>query len=85
MELNLHLSVDDGESLDDPTRYRHIVGNLVYLYVTRPNISYVVHILSQLVSSPTQIDYSHLLRVLQYLCGTISACLFFSCSSPLQL
>jgi hypothetical protein len=46
MELNVHLTPTDGGPIDDPTRYRHIIGSLVYLGVTRPNISYYVHILS---------------------------------------
>ena len=77
MELNLHLSIDDGEPLDDPTRYRHIVGSLVYLCITGPDISYDVHILSQFVLATTQVHYNHLLRVLRYLRGTISRLLFF--------
>ncbi|WVZ72126.1 hypothetical protein U9M48_020636 [Paspalum notatum var. saurae] len=85
MELNLHLSATDGEPLDGPTRYRHIVGSLVYLGVTRPDISYSVHILSQFVSAPTQLHYSHLLRVLRYLRGTMSRRLFFLRSSSLRL
>lgn len=84
MELNLHLSATDGEPLADPTRYRHIVGSLVYLGVTRPDITYSVHILNQFVSAPTQNHYSHL-RVLRYLRGTISCCLFFPRSTSLQL
>jgi hypothetical protein len=84
MELNVHLMPTDGEPLEEPTRYRHIVGSLVYLGVTRPDISYSVHILSQYVSAPTQIHYNHLLRVLRYLRGTISRHLFFPHFSSLQ-
>jgi hypothetical protein len=85
MELNVHLCATNGEPLEDPTRYRHIVGSLVYLSVTLPDISYYVHILSQFVSFPIQLHYSHLLRVLCYLRGTISHCLLFPRSNSLQL
>ena len=37
------------------------------------------------MSAPTQLHYSHLLRVLRYLRGTISRRLFFLRSSSLQL
>ncbi|KAK1677496.1 hypothetical protein QYE76_038344 [Lolium multiflorum] len=36
MEINIHLRSTDGDPLPDPTRYRHLVGSLVYLAVTRP-------------------------------------------------
>jgi hypothetical protein len=85
MELNIHLTPTDGESLKDPTLYRHIVESLIYLGVTRPDISYSMHILNQFVSAPTQIHCSHLLHVLCYLCGASTRRLFFPRSSSLQL
>ena len=53
--------------------------------MTRPDISHTVHILSQFVSAPTSVHYGHLLRVLRYLRGTASRCLFYSRQSTLQL
>jgi hypothetical protein len=85
MELNVHLTPIDGEPLEYPTHYRHIVGSLVCLGVIRPDILYFVYILSQFVSTLTQIHCSPLLHVLRYLRGTISHHLFFSQCSSLQL
>jgi hypothetical protein len=77
MELNVHLTPTNSESLKYPTCYRHIVGSLVYLDVTKSDISYYVHILRQFVSSPTQIHYSHLIRVL---CVIFVGLFLFTCS-----
>jgi hypothetical protein len=85
MDLHLSLRPTDGAPLEDPSRYRHLVGSLVYLTVTRPDIAHAVHILSQFVSAPTSVHYGHLLRVLRYLRGTKTQYLFYDSNSPLQL
>ena len=85
MELQLQLRSTDGIPLKDPSRYRHLVGSLVYLTVTRPDISHAVHILSQFVCAPTSVHYSHLLRVFRYLKGTTCRRLFYARNNQLQL
>jgi hypothetical protein len=85
IDIHLQLCLNDGSPLQDPSRYRHIVGNLVYLTITRPDIAHVVHILSQFISAPTLVHYGHLLHVLRYLRGTTSRGLFYDCNSPLRL
>jgi hypothetical protein len=85
MKHNVYLTPTDGEPLEYPTRYRHIIGSLVFLGVTRPDGSYSIYILSQFVSALTHIHYSHLLHVLRYQCGTISRHMFFPRLSSLQL
>ena len=43
VELNAHLALLVGKPLSNPSLYIRLVGSLVYLTVTRPDISYVVH------------------------------------------
>ena len=81
MELGVYLLATDSEPVVDPTQYRYLVDNLVYLGMTRPDISHVLHIFSQFVAAPTQLHYTHLLHLLRYLHGTISR----RRSSPLHL
>lgn len=82
MELHVKLRPTDGVPLEDPTRYRQLVGALVYLTISRPDIANAVHILSQFVSAPTSVHYAALLRVLR---GTIRRSLLFSSTSSLEL
>ena len=52
VELNAHLTPSREKPLSNPSLYRHLVGSLVYLTVTRPGISYVVHLVSQYMFAP---------------------------------
>ncbi|GJU34759.1 putative RNA-directed DNA polymerase [Tanacetum coccineum] len=47
----------DDEALTGITQYQKLVGKLIYLTMTRPDISYAVHCLSQVMHSPMK---SHL-------------------------
>lgn len=39
MDLKLKISKFDGQPLDDPNQYRRLIGRLVYLNITRPDIT----------------------------------------------
>lgn len=50
MTKDTKLHKEDGSSLLDPASYRRLVGRLLYLTSTRPDLSYSVQQLSQLIS-----------------------------------
>jgi hypothetical protein len=52
IELNARLTPSSGELLHDPTLYQQLVGSLIYLIVTQPDISYAVHQVSQFMFAP---------------------------------
>ncbi|XP_047326371.1 uncharacterized mitochondrial protein AtMg00810-like [Impatiens glandulifera] len=85
IENNARYSLTDGSSLPDPALYRTIVGSLVYLTITRPDIAHDVHIVCQFVTAPTTVHWSDVLRILRYLRGTQFQSLLLSSSSSLDL
>ena len=48
MDTNLKLLSDESSELVDMTQYRHIIGSLMYLTNTRPDICFDVNTLSHL-------------------------------------
>lgn len=47
MEQNHQLALATGPDFAHPDRYRRLVGRLIYLTITRPELCYVVHTLAQ--------------------------------------
>ncbi|XP_050914709.1 uncharacterized mitochondrial protein AtMg00810-like [Lathyrus oleraceus] len=80
------LKLHDSESPphEDETTYRRLVGKLLYLTTTRPNIAFIVQQFSQFISKPLQVHHSTAIRVLKYLKGALAKGLFYSFSSTLK-
>ena len=69
MEVNHKLTSAKGPVLKRPEEYRRLVGRLIYLSITRPELSYIVHILSQFMQTPLLPHWEAALRVVRYLKG----------------
>ena len=67
MDPNLKLFTESGELLSDASAYQRIVGCLIYLTNTRPDIAFVVSVVSQFMHIPctSHLDVHHILRYLK--------------------
>ncbi|XP_057830103.2 uncharacterized mitochondrial protein AtMg00810-like [Cryptomeria japonica] len=73
METNLHKLKDAASKseLVDPTLYRQIIGSLMYLVNTWPDIFYATNTLSQFMCKPRKIYLVAVKHIMRYLRGTI--------------
>ncbi|KAF3624554.1 Auxin-responsive protein SAUR40 [Capsicum annuum] len=67
-EFNLFFSsdVNTDKPLEDPVAYQKLVGGLLYLTITRPNIAFAVQLLSQFMHSPKTSHMEAAVRVVKY-------------------
>jgi hypothetical protein len=76
---------DTGSDLVDPTMYRQLIGSLMYITHTRPNICYAVIAMSQFMAEPKQRHWVATKHIMRYLRGTIAYDLRYKSSGGLFL
>ena len=70
----------------DATLYRQLVGKILYLTHTRPDLSFAVGIVARFMHQPHEIHWKEAKRILQYIRGTVQFDIFYSAgASPLLI
>jgi hypothetical protein len=70
IEQNLKFTSKEGNEFEDATKYRQLVGSIIYLTTTRIDISFVVGIISRFMQKPCEGKWSATKKVIKYMKGT---------------
>lgn len=79
------LSKNDEGAVVNSTLYKQLVGSLMYLTATRPNIMFVVNLLSQFMESPKTSHWKVGKRILRYIAGTMQHDILYASNEDNQL
>lgn len=85
MEPTLKLQFYDDDLLLDASVYRRLVGRLLYLTISQPDITFAVHKLSQFISKPSKSHLAAAYHLLRYLKNAPGQGIFLPASSSFQL
>ncbi|KAK7262883.1 hypothetical protein RJT34_30464 [Clitoria ternatea] len=85
MDSSVKLGATIGKPLSDISSYRTLIGRLLYLTTTRPDIAFMVNQLSQFLSASTDQHQAAAHRVLRYIKGSPGCGLFYPSSNNHKL
>ena len=85
MDPKIQLFNLGADLLTDISLYRRLIGRLLYLSLSRPDITFAIHKLSQFVSQPHTPHLHAAYHLLRHLKGSPGQGLFFCSTSSLQL
>ncbi|KAL3578414.1 hypothetical protein D5086_019918 [Populus alba] len=77
-------TVGEGNRIDD-TYYKQIVGSLMYITTTRPDIMFGASFISRFMANPTEGHLQVAKRILRYLKGTINYGIYYKKNEDKQL
>ncbi|XP_058198360.1 secreted RxLR effector protein 161-like [Rhododendron vialii] len=81
VEDGLKLYIDSNQVPADKGRYQRLVGKLMYLAHTRPDLTYALSIVSQFMHNPGEQHMGAVMRILKYLKSTPGKGILFSKST----
>jgi len=71
------LSRNDAGNKVNATLFKQVVGSLMYLTATRPDLMYGVSLISRFMSSPSETHWLAAKRILRYLKGTVELGIYY--------
>ncbi|XP_050160303.1 secreted RxLR effector protein 161-like [Malus sylvestris] len=85
LEEGLKLSVDPNQVPVDKGRYQRLVGRLMYLAHTRPDLAYALSVVSQYMHDPGKHRMNAVIRILRYLKGSPGKGILFKKNNHLRV
>ncbi|CAM9002568.1 unnamed protein product [Rhodiola kirilowii] len=85
MSPNDSLAKDESSPHVDPTLYRGMIGSLLNLMASRPDILFSVCLCARFQADPRETHVKVVKRILRYLKGTDDLCLFYPKGGDLRL
>jgi len=85
INLNEKLQQEDGGEKANAKRFRSLVGGLIYLTHTRPDIAFSVGVISRFMQQPSKVHYRAAKRVMRYIAGTLEYGIWCSKTSNFKL
>ncbi|KAL2232982.1 uncharacterized protein LOC110011587 [Sesamum indicum] len=85
LPAGLQLKAASGQQLSNPEPYRRLLGRLLYLSFTRPDICHATQQLSQFMQFPSQNHWEPALHLVRYLKGTLYRGLHFNSNNNFTL
>ncbi|XP_071688033.1 secreted RxLR effector protein 161-like [Rutidosis leptorrhynchoides] len=77
MSINISLHTDlDGQPFDQ-TLYQNLIGSLMYVTASRPDIMFVVCLCARFQANPRYSHYKAIMRIFSYLKGTVHLGLWY--------
>ena len=84
-EESTHLHSKKDLDVTDTNEYQNLVGNLIFVTQTKPDLSYAVSVLSWFMTKPLQAHMKATKKILWYLQGTNNVGIFFPKKYDMQL
>ncbi|GKV02840.1 hypothetical protein SLEP1_g15229 [Rubroshorea leprosula] len=77
LDINTRLRRDECSLLSSPQPYRVLVGSLIYLTITRPDIAFSVGLVSRFMQAPRKPHLEAVKQILKYVNTTLDMGLFY--------
>lgn len=85
MNTKEKLTKEDNSGPAEAVKFRSLVGGLIYLTHTRPDINFSVSLISRFMQSPSKLHMGAAKRVLRYVSGTTGLGLWYRRSDDIKL